>query len=969
MSIFCGLIALNAEKGPVETVIAKIRKLIQDYVFAGELSLDARMINMIFLLGFAGASAILVSRLIMGTNAALIAIILTILLSIAFLMYICNRYQVYRLGSWAAVITISEILFPLAFFFLGGLNSSIAAYFILSIVVIVFLMRGKALGIMLFIHMTLIVVCYALGALFPNLVMANLTPLQRLEDGIFSVLILGSVVGAIIKFQKTIFEEERNKTLETSQTLASALEEVGAQDKLLQAGNNVAEILLLSEAENINETLRRAMEELGGSLDIDRLYIWRTRFIDGNRVYVQEHEWNSEEFQATRTLKEVYGRSYMNMIPRWETLFSVSQYVNGPVSSFPAVEQELLSTLDLKSLLVIPAFLKDLLWGFVTFDNCHSERTYTEDEVSILKSSTLMFANTIERYQDEQIISSRLKQQQLMSVISQSFISTRPMEELVQEALGQISEFLQATRALIAVADKDSEESYPVYQWAISEEWTPKPARTGFNDIINNAFPRKMPVTGYVEPVYCNNTHDSHGGKYRPFEAADLKSFIWAPIYVEGDYWGMLSIEDCLEYRNWNESDRQLVGSVVSAIAGGVGRDLIEKERETALDEAVKASKAKGDFLSNMSHEMRTPMNAIIGMTSIGRSADTIDRKDYAFEKIDDASTHLLGVINDILDMSKIEADKLELYHVDFDFEEMLHKVFDVISFRVEERSQNFEYTLDKRIPRMLYGDNQRLAQVVTNLLSNAVKFTPESGTIRLDAHFLGEEAGVITLKLDVTDTGIGITEEQKERLFSPFEQAESGTQRKFGGTGLGLVISKRIVEMMGGNIWIDSEPDKGSVFQFTFKVGHAHSNNASATSQEQESTAEKIDDFGAYHVLLAEDMAINQEIVLALLEPTGLKITCADNGVIALAMFRDAPDAFDAIFMDVQMPEMDGYETAERIRALDIPQAKEIPIIAMTANVFKEDIEKALASGMNDHIGKPLDLETVLAKLRQYLT
>jgi signal transduction histidine kinase/CheY-like chemotaxis protein len=1013
-------------------------------------------------------------------------------------MYVCNRYHVYKFTTWLAVIAISEVLFPVSFFFLGGLNSSMPAYFILSIVVIFFLLQGRGLFVMLFIHLALIVTCYLVSAVNPGLVMA-LTGQQRVLDAIFSIIILGCLVGTIIKFQKVIFDVERTKNLESSIALESALNEVGTQDKLLRVSNEVAELLLLSDAENISEYLRLGMELLGTNLDIDRLYIWRDRSIKDKRIYIQEYGWVEDESLHDNIVRNKTSFSYLDTIPEWEDLFSRGGVVNGPLSTLSATEQARLGPYGIKSILVVPAYLQGDFWGFVSYDDCHQERSFTDDEVSILKSGALMFANTIERYNDEQTIQNRLKQQQLMSKISQGFISERPMAELIQEALGQVSEFLHATRALIAVADAETEESYPIYQWAMSEKWIPDPSKTGFNEFFSTAFPQKMPTTGSVEPVYCNNTHEDYDGRYRIFEIADLKSFIWAPIYVESAFWGMLSIEECVEYRTWSESDRQLVGSVVSAISGAVSRDIIEQERETALDEAVKASKAKGDFLSNMSHEMRTPMNAIIGMTSIGMSADSIERKDYAFGKIDDASNHLLGVINDILDMSKIEADKLELYYDTFDFERMLRKVFDVINFKVEERKQDFKVKVDQRIPRMLYGDDQRLAQVIANLLSNAVKFTPEGGEIRLEAHLLGEENGILTLQVEVTDTGIGISPEQKERLFNPFEQAESGTQRKFGGTGLGLVISQRIVEMMGGAIWIESEIGSGSTFLFTFQMergkgegqglldegvdwgtlrimvvdddpeilsyfselserfnivcetaasgfealekiessgpcdiyfidwkmpgmdgleltrrikerGDKHSVVTMVSSVEwgeieeearkvgvdkylckplfpssiadlindcigveqmvktREDSEKELDDFSGFTVLLAEDMAINQEIVLALLEPTGLTITCADNGALALKKFRDAPDAFDVIFMDVQMPEMDGYEAARQIRALDLPQAKKIPIIAMTANVFKEDVEKALAAGMNDHLGKPIDMEDVLAKLRNYL-
>jgi len=509
-------------------------------------------------------------------------------------------------------------------------------------------------------------------------------------------------------------------------------------------------------------------------------------------------------------------------------------------------------------------------------------------------------------------------------------------------------------------------------------------------------------------------------------------------------------------------------------------------------------SRQKSAFLANMSHEMRTPMNAIIGMTSIGMKAADAERMKYCFTRIDNASKHLLGVINDVLDMSKIEANKLELSPVSFDFEKMLQKVVNVINFRVDEKRQNFYVKIDKNIPRTLIGDDHRLAQIITNLLSNAVKFTPEEGTITLESRLLTVENGIYRIQISVADTGIGVTEEQKERLFMSFEQAEAGTSRKFGGTCLGVAICKRIVDMMGGEIEVDSKPGQGTVFRFTtlarrgaeaqkpalhknvdinnlciFVVDDDPEINSFFTDmseslnikyiyaasgeeavemlsrgccceiifidwklpgmsgvelvrhirtgtrndpiliifssadwyeiedeargagvdkflskplfqsdivnlinecigveciKEQSGHFDYTDDFSSRALLLVEDVDINREIVMVLLEPTGVAIECAVNGLQAVEMFSAAQDRYDIIFMDVQMPEMDGYEATRAIRALNTPRALSIPIIAMTANVYREDIERCIGAGMDSHIGKPLDLCELLEKMRDYI-
>ncbi|MCL2243457.1 MAG: response regulator [Treponema sp.] len=520
---------------------------------------------------------------------------------------------------------------------------------------------------------------------------------------------------------------------------------------------------------------------------------------------------------------------------------------------------------------------------------------------------------------------------------------------------------------------------------------------------------------------------------------------------------------------------------------------------DMARSKSDKESRHKSAFLANMSHEIRTPMNAIIGMTTIGKSSTDIERKDHCFLKIQDASNHLLGVINDILDMSKIEANKFDLSPSEFNFEKMLQRVVNVVNFRIEEKNQKFSVHIDQSIPKTLIGDDQRIAQVITNLLGNAIKFTHEKGFINLDAHCLDKTDEVCSVRISVSDNGIGMTAEQQSRAFSSFEQAESSTTRKYGGTGLGLAISKNIIELMGGRIWLTSELNKGSIFTFVInlkqglqpykgllssdvnlsnvrimavdddrdildyfleiskefnilcdtaisgedaiklveKNGHYHiyfvdwkmpgmdgiqlaselkAHHESVKSvvimitaaewsvietearmagvnkflskplfpshiadilnetlgidhkQIEESQTDINGIFANRCILLVEDVEINREIVKALLEPTDINIDCAENGAEAVRIFRETPYKYDIIFMDVQMPVMDGYEATRRIRALKIPQAETIRIIAMTANVFREDVERCLEAGMNSHLGKPLDFDDVVGKLRYYL-
>lgn len=399
-----------------------------------------------------------------------------------------------------------------------------------------------------------------------------------------------------------------------------------------------------------------------------------------------------------------------------------------------------------------------------------------------------------------------------------------------------------------------------------------------------------------------------------------------------------------------------------------------------AKDQAESSNRAKSDFLSNMSHEMRTPLNAISGMSVIGQRTSDEQKKAYAFRKIDQASAHLLTLVNDILDMSK-SSSELMSPSVLFNFLSMLENAMAPLYGLIKEKKQELSLDVDKNIPETLFGDEVRLGQVIRNLLSNAVKFTPEKGKIGLKAFVKDVDTDYYTMQFEVADTGVGISEEQQRRLFGLFEQADNSTSRSFGGTGLGLVLSRRIVGLMGGEIWVRSELGKGSVFFFTIKLKRrmdsveqmpqsrvSHLMDASEAEPGEpvanSPAAAVLHDYSGKKILLVEDIEINREIVLTMLEPTHVEIDCAMNGKEACELFFANPARYDLILMDIQMPVMDGVEATKRIRERD----KNIPIIALTANVFEEDVKKYLEGGINDHIGKPINYGVIMSMLEQYL-
>jgi len=298
-------------------------------------------------------------------------------------------------------------------------------------------------------------------------------------------------------------------------------------------------------------------------------------------------------------------------------------------------------------------------------------------------------------------------------------------------------------------------------------------------------------------------------------------------------------------------------------------------------------------------------------------------------------------------------------------FEKMLQNVLSTVYHKANEKNHKIVISIDEKIPIYINGDEQRLAQIIMNLLTNAVKFTPDGGEISFRAELLEKNDEDITLLIEISDSGIGISKQQQAKLFGAFEQANSEVNKEYGGTGLGLAIVKRIVEMMGGRVWLESKPGKGAKFIFTFKAlpGTGNKNIYDADIETDYNNA-----FKGRNLLVVEDVELNSKILVALLENTGLIIKCVENGKEALDEIENNPDKYDIVFMDLQMPVMNGYDATRKIRALPGQNKEKLPIIAMTANVFKEDIENCIEAGMNDHLGKPLDIDIVMKALHVYL-
>ena len=528
------------------------------------------------------------------------------------------------------------------------------------------------------------------------------------------------------------------------------------------------------------------------------------------------------------------------------------------------------------------------------------------------------------------------------------FDKSNKIEDILTILLPKLGRYFDAQDLILIAANRDFFTVKPTHQWHKRLDTVPDHELIHFTaqefDDLNQALWDE-------KPPYLSTTRLTEEMRRFLRIGEGKKGYVF-PLYDNNNYTGALLFLRDTGAQNWTEDQAKEILEVVKIIEANINRQRYDS-----------ANRAKSDFLSRMSHEIRTPMNAIIGMTYIAQThVEDSEKVAEDLGKISQSSQYLLGLINDILDMSRIESGKLTLERAGFDLNEMTENITTLIKPQAQAKGIVFDTDISLSCPYVT-GDSLHLNQVLINLLGNAIKFTPADGSVRLTIH--QEPDGKI--RFSVRDTGIGISPENHSRIFQSFEQAEGNTTRKYGGTGLGLAISSRLVQMMGGSLSLDSEPGKGSDFYFTITLPIDHLQAQS--SEHDKPAARTVSSAAGLHILLVEDNELNIEIAKTILETEGAVVDLAHNGKEAVDIFlASKPDLYDLILMDIQMPVMDGLEATRIIRRSDHPMAATIPIIAMTANAFDEDMKKSVESGMNGHLSKPIEIDKFFRTISKFV-
>jgi PAS domain S-box-containing protein len=571
-------------------------------------------------------------------------------------------------------------------------------------------------------------------------------------------------------------------------------------------------------------------------------------------------------------------------------------------------------------------------------------------------------------------LASKLELQKSITEISENFILYEDINKSIDLALDKLGENLNVSRMVVFHVDYENKKVYAVNQWYANDK-VPMVKIELFDNFTTEKllFPIDLENSQRLM-ISCSDT--SSEPKFSLLKSMGISSFIYAPLYVEGTLWGVACAENCILKHEWTEDETTFFATVSSIMSGAIMRNVYSTRLQQSLDKVVALSKSKDDFLSKISHEIRTPMNAILGIAEIQLQNETAPQKKEALSIIHNSGKALLHIVNDLLDLSKIEAKKMEIVPVKYEVASLINDTVQLYASRIEKKLIKFSLKVDENIPAELLGDELRIKQILNNILSNAFKYT-EAGEILMSVtteKIKGQDSDIMMV-FRISDTGQGMTAEQQSRIFDEYYRFNLINNRTVGGTGLGMTIVQNLVTIMGGKISIESEVNKGSAFTISLPQ------KVVSTKILGKELAENLQDFQignfmqirkqnitrksmAYgSVLVVDDLESNLYVAKSFLEPYDLSIETAISGFEAIEKVKSGK-IYDIIFMDHMMPKMDGIEAVKIIRSMGYEE----PIIALTANAIVGQAEIFLESGFDAFISKPIDAKQLDAELNKFI-
>ena len=897
------------------------------------------------------------------------------------------------------------------------------------------------------------------------------------------------------------------------------MDDIRSRDRLLNMGNSAVQTLLSTANDNsIEKALIKSLEIVGNSINGDRVQIWRNDTINGEFHFIHTHEWLSNT--GKQKPKVFIGLHFpYSAVPKWKNFFTNGGYINGAVSGLSDEEKRLFKDYDIKTIVIIPLFVKDNFWGFFRIDDCKTERIITDDEITILRSVSQMLISALNRNaQAEEIreahdhvrilldkmpfachlwnknyemIDCNEANTELFGVTDKDILMTRFADfaptyqpdgrnsveaklEYVKEAFEKgksvAGEFIHLTSDgqqlpiestliripykndyAVAVYLRDMREQKAmiheierksnllgnmnqsanillqssvsdfemnlylcmkmigeavdadrmciwknsikneklcctlVYEWASDD-------RLRTNEDIATEVPYEDNIPTWERLLSKGECINTLTNKLSPIEKArmdmhGIKSIFVAPVFVNNEFWGFVGCDNCHDEKVFSRDVVSVLRSGSLLITHALLRNdmtqnlqKVATELEMALLNTQKANNAKSDFLASMSHEMRTPLNAIIGLSGLCLESKGLDEDTNSnLEKIYNAGDMLLSIVNDILDISKIEAGKMELVEVRYDVPSLINDTVTQNILRIGEKPIQFKLEICTDLFAVLYGDELRVKQIINNLLSNAIKYT-DSGTVELSVH-CEQEGDIVWVIAKISDTGKGIRPEDLDKLFKDYSQLDLESNRKTEGTGLGLPISKSLAKMMNGTISVESEYGKGSVFtvklaqKFVSEVhiGEDVVNNLQrfCYSDNKRVRNAKIKHLHMPYarVLVVDDNPTNLDVAKGLMKPYGMQIDCVTDGEQAVDVIRSEKIKYNAVFMDHMMPGIDGIEATRIIREeIGTDYAKNISIIALTVNAISGNEAMFLSKGFQAFISKPIEIGRLDTVIRRYV-